>query len=94
MLDSLKYEIKIGSAFFFGGLLGAGIALLIAPRSGQETRTFILDNIDNTVERVEKSITEAKAQTEQLQEIAREMLEKQQEEFMNRIDDAKKAVKS
>jgi len=40
-------EVRTGGGFLagivIGGLLGAGVALLLAPRSGQETREELLD---------------------------------------------------
>ena len=41
---------KIGAAFLLGGLLGAGFALLYAPKSGRETRK----DITRTARRIKK----------------------------------------
>jgi gas vesicle protein len=41
---------KIGAAFLLGGLLGAGFALLYAPKSGRETRK----DISRTARRIKK----------------------------------------
>ena len=33
-------------AFLFGGIIGAGVALLFAPRSGKETRAYLTDKAE------------------------------------------------
>lgn len=38
-------------AFLFGALTGAGIALLLAPRSGRETRESLGEKLKDTAER-------------------------------------------
>ncbi len=38
-------------AFLFGALTGAGIALLLAPRSGRETREALGEKLKDTAER-------------------------------------------
>ena len=39
------------AAFLFGALTGAGIALLLAPRSGRETREALGEKLKDTAER-------------------------------------------
>ena len=76
------------SGFVFGGLVGAAVALLFAPQSGEETRTFIYDKgielkdqaevfVDDTRERAEKLAMEAKTKAEDLQKRGQEMLDDQ-----------------
>jgi len=45
-------ERSVFVPFFLGGLLGAGIALLLAPKSGKEVRKDIKDLAENTKETV------------------------------------------
>lgn len=40
-------------SFLLGGVVGAGIALLLAPRSGQETRRKIMEMADSAKEKAE-----------------------------------------
>ena len=40
-------------SFFVGGIIGAGVALLVAPKTGEETRKMIKDLADETKEKVE-----------------------------------------
>jgi gas vesicle protein len=47
-------------AFFLGGLVGAGFALLLAPASGKETRERIKGFTDEAMEKAEQYIDEAK----------------------------------
>jgi gas vesicle protein len=68
--DDLPYiviERRGGSigAFLWGAVIGAGAALLLAPRSGEETREEILsgvqrlkDRAEETVRNVQDSVTE------------------------------------
>jgi len=44
-------------AFLFGGLIGAAIGLLYAPRSGEETRQLLKDESD---EMLNKAVTSAR----------------------------------
>ena len=46
-------------AFLLGGAIGAGIALLYAPRSGQETREMLVDEGERVAERALSSIQDA-----------------------------------
>lgn len=47
-------------SFLLGGMVGAGIALLLAPQSGVETRRKIRDFTDDVVERASDYADQAK----------------------------------
>ncbi|MBF0506594.1 MAG: YtxH domain-containing protein [Nitrospirae bacterium] len=47
-------------SFLLGGMVGAGLALLLAPQSGPETRKKILDIADDVKERAEQYLADAK----------------------------------
>lgn len=47
-------------AFFFGGLVGAGVALLLAPQAGKETRQKIKEMAEEAKEKTTKYAEEAK----------------------------------
>ncbi len=52
-----------GSLFFsfiLGGLMGAGVALLLAPRSGEETRRRIRELADDVREKAEDYVEQTK----------------------------------
>ncbi|OIO08174.1 MAG: hypothetical protein AUJ52_08815 [Elusimicrobia bacterium CG1_02_63_36] len=48
-------------AFLFGGLLGAAIALLLAPKTGEETREQIADWLEEGRRRTRDYLDEATA---------------------------------
>ena len=47
------------ASFFAGAALGAGLALLYAPKSGRETREQIADLADDAVDRIKEYAKEA-----------------------------------
>jgi len=47
------------TAFLIGGLIGGAVALLYAPRSGKETREYLLNEGQATADRVMRSIQDA-----------------------------------
>jgi gas vesicle protein len=62
------FNLTIG--FFVGSLVGAVVALLNAPQSGEETRAQIRDEVAETRLRVEQSISDAQASVyERLDEV-------------------------
>lgn len=69
----MKEGIRIGGAFIIGGLIGAAIALLYAPKSGKETRR----DISRTVGKVKKEATDIIEDTiESINRFARDVREK------------------
>jgi gas vesicle protein len=52
------------SGFVLGGLVGAAVALLLAPQSGEETRTYIREKGIELKDYAEESASEARAQVE------------------------------
>ncbi|MEN8171564.1 MAG: YtxH domain-containing protein [Chloroflexota bacterium] len=52
------------SGFVLGGLVGAAVALLLAPQSGEETRTYIRDKGIELKDYAETSATEIRTQAE------------------------------
>lgn len=64
------------SGFLMGGLIGAAVALLMAPQSGEETRKMIYDKgvelRDRTSEQLEKAAAEARARADELTKMARD----------------------
>ncbi len=48
-------------SFLFGGIVGAGLALLFAPQSGRETRQRIRDFADDVREKTTDYIDDAKS---------------------------------
>jgi gas vesicle protein len=92
------------SGFFIGGLIGAAVALLMAPQSGEETRTMIRDKsielrdqVESTAEearkRAEDLANEARTRAEQLQERGQVILEEQKTRIEEAVESGKKAAK-
>lgn len=74
-------------AFIFGALLGAGIALLFAPKSGEETQREIK----------EKALKFRDAAEERVREMQRQLEDKMDQtrtEVMDRVDQFRTAVES
>jgi gas vesicle protein len=76
----------VGS-FLLGALLGAGVALLFAPRSGAETQQDLKERALALRDAAEERMKEAQAQIE-------DRLEHAREELMERVDAVKEAVES
>lgn len=73
-----------GAAFFVGltvgGLLGSAVALLLAPRSGQETRTQIRDRSLKLREQAEKGVAEVRTRADAAATDVRQRVEDVQEQ--------------
>lgn len=62
MIDKSAKWFAFGSGVLLGGILGAGCALLFAPRSGQETQTAIKEVVLDAKEQVDNKTIEIKNQ--------------------------------
>jgi gas vesicle protein len=63
------------SGFFFGGLVGATLGLVLAPRSGDETRQILRDRSLELRDQVTEGVDEAKASVNELQQRGRDFVE-------------------
>ncbi|GIK55528.1 MAG: hypothetical protein BroJett015_11910 [Chloroflexota bacterium] len=88
------------AGLLFGGLVGAGVMLLLAPQSGKKTRRQIwrkgrdlreqaTDAVEDTVAQVRASIHE---QTEMLQQRGQDALDEGKERFATVVEAGKAAV--
>jgi gas vesicle protein len=89
------------SGFFIGGLMGAATALLVAPQSGEETRTMIQDKgmevRDKGVELKDKAVAtvdETRAQAEELARTVQERTEDIARQGRGRIEEERERLKS
>lgn len=73
--------------FLLGAILGAGAALLLAPRSGEETQKEIKDRAVKLRDTAEEKMREAQAQVE-------ERLERARAELLERVESIREAVES
>ncbi|RLI95978.1 MAG: hypothetical protein DRP00_06035 [Candidatus Aenigmatarchaeota archaeon] len=72
MSDGMDEAKGFMKGFIFGGLLGAGLLLFYAPRSGEETRKIVREEI-------EKVIAKGKGFSESLKEKGEELKAKAEE---------------
>lgn len=90
-------------AFVFGGMVGAAVALLYAPYSGEKTRRMLVNNsqvvkdkaVNSLYEaevRMEAFTEEAKKRLEKLQEIGQHTLEEEKQIFQEGLRQAKEVV--
>ena len=53
------------AGFMFGGLVGAGMALIMSPYSGAKNRTYVVKYVDRLKEEVQTAMLEKRAEQEQ-----------------------------
>ena len=91
------------SGFMIGGLIGAAVALLLAPQSGEETRLMIRDKGIELKDQVETTAGDARVRAEQMAQDARTrasdaqqrgqvVLEQQKSRIEEAIEAGKKAA--
>jgi len=78
-------------AFLFGGVVGAGVALLVAPKTGQETRRMIKDLTEDVKEKAESYIEQAKEKAESAVEKGKDFLEKEKSVITSAVEAGKEA---
>ena len=81
-------------AFLLGGLTGAAVALLYAPRSGKETRDLLGERVRETAERVRELKEEAVGRGRALVNDATSYVEKQKQEIDSRKERFSAAVEA
>jgi len=81
-------------AFLLGGLTGAALALLYAPRSGQETRDLLSERVRETAERGRELKEQAVGKGRALVEEATQYVERQKQEIDSRKERFTAAVEA
>ena len=79
-------------AFLLGSAVGAGLALLFAPRSGEETRELIKGRACVAKEEALKVADELKERTEELLEKGKEVVEDKKTIIEDAIEAGKEAM--
>jgi gas vesicle protein len=78
-------------SFFVGGLVGAGVALLVAPKTGEETRKIIKDFAEDTKGKVEGYIHDVKGKATAYVEKGKEFVEKEKNIISKAVEAGKEA---
>lgn len=96
MADECRYP-GFGStfmAFVMGAAIGGGLALLFAPRSGEETRKRVRDMADDVRERVREIREEAESRIRETIEEGRESLKEKREMVVSAVEAGKEAFEA
>jgi len=94
---------KVFTIFLAGGLIGAGLALLYAPDSGEKTRQRVKEGADkawqkareleeNWLEKIEEIVQDIKSRTSLLIEEGKTLAEDKKKELLAAIEAGKKAL--
>ena len=78
-------------AFVLGGIVGAGIALLVAPQSGIETRRKIKELAEEATEKANEFAGSTKAKVASTIDKAKDMYEEQKSAVAAAVDAGKQA---
>ena len=73
-------------AFLMGGLTGAALAILFAPRSGKETRDLLGDRLREGADRTRELRERATVKTREIVDDASEYVEKQRDTLERKKD--------
>lgn len=77
------------AGFILGGLVGAAVALLLAPQPGEETRALLRERGIELKERADELSAEAKKLASGLQERGKETLEGQVSRLKEAVEEGK-----
>ena len=78
-------------AFFIGGLVGAGVALLLAPQSGKETKQKIKELADDAKEKAAKYAEEVKSKVTSAVGKSKELIEEKKSLITTAVEAGKEA---
>jgi gas vesicle protein len=80
------------AGFLLGGLVGAGLALLVTPRSGEETRDVLVDTGIELKVKAEEVVTKAREEADDLLARGKTILEEQKARVQEAVDVGKEAA--
>lgn len=86
------YPGEFLAGFIVGGLVGAAVALLFAPQSGEETRTLIREKGVELGERADQVNAEARRKAEEIQLQAKDKAGEFQGKMKQAVEDGKAAA--
>jgi gas vesicle protein len=79
--------------FFFGGLVGAAAALLMAPHAGQQTRDLLIERGGDVAKRAQAMATEAQGRAGEWLDKSRELFEEQTRRLMTAFEAGRDAMR-
>ena len=80
--------------YFLAGLgIGAAVALLLAPRSGEETREYLRERYDDARDLAQRKARELRERTGELVEKGKDFVDKQRESVEAAVDAGKQAYR-
>jgi gas vesicle protein len=79
--------------FFLGGLIGAAAALLLAPRTGRETRELLVEHGGEFARRAQAMANDAQGRAGELLDKSRELFEEQTQRLMTAFEAGKDAMR-
>ncbi len=79
--------------FFLGTLVGVGVALLLTPRTGRETRDLLKEKGEEFARRAGEFTSEAQIKAGDLFEKGRELFEEQTQRLVSAFEAGKAAMK-
>lgn len=82
------------AGFVIGGLIGAGVALLMAPQSGEETRALIADKSIELRDRAAETASDVQSRAGELAQQTSQRYDEQVQRIQAAVDAGKKPPKS
>jgi gas vesicle protein len=82
------------AGFVIGGFIGAGVALLMAPQSGEETRALIADKSIELRDRATETASDVQARAGELAQQTSQRYDEQVQRIQAAVDAGKKPPKS
>ena len=79
--------------FLLGGLLGAAAALLVAPKTGRETRELLAERGGDVAKRAQAIATDAQGRAGEWLDKSRELFEEQTQRLMTAFEAGKDAMR-
>ena len=79
--------------FFLGGLIGAAAALLLAPKTGRETRELLSEHGGEWARKAQTMATEAQVHAGEWLDKSRELFEEQTQRLMTAFEAGKDAMR-
>jgi gas vesicle protein len=79
--------------FFLGGVIGAAAALLLTPRTGQQTREMLAEHSGEFARRAQEVATEAQGRAGEWLDKSRELFEEQTQRLMTAFEAGKDAMR-